>query len=104
MQRLLRALTCGLHEPRMCAETPLGAIVLGTTPLHGCWPALQATPAAATQLCPHEPLLATPALLLCAHILLVCLTHLSPLTTVAVLALCSDSKPLAYKPIVWMAI
>ena len=72
---------------RARAETPRGAIALGTTPLHGCWQALQSFPAAATQLCTHDPLLATPALLLCAPILLVCITPLSPLTTVAVLAL-----------------
>ncbi len=34
------------HGCRARAETPLGAIALGTTPLHGCWPAVQVTPAA----------------------------------------------------------
>ena len=53
------------HACRARAETPLGAIALGTTP------------AAGTRLRPHEPLPVRPSLLLCAPILLVLLTHLS---------------------------
>jgi len=72
---------------RARAETPLGAIALGTTPLRGRWPAVQVTPAAGTRLRPHEPLLVRTALLLCAPTLLVLLIPLSPPTAVAVLAL-----------------
>ena len=71
---------------RARAETPLGAIALGTTPLRGRWPALQVTPAAGTRLRPHEPLPGRPSLLLCALFLPVLLTHLSPLAVLALFA------------------
>ena len=76
------------HACRARAETPLGAIALGTTPLHGCWPTQQATPAAGTRLRPHEPLPATPFLLIGAPLLVLLIhTYLSPPTAVAALAL-----------------
>ena len=83
---------------RARAETPLGAIALGTTPLHGCWPALQVTPAAGTRLRPHEPLPVGPSLLLGAPILLVFLTLLSPPTAVAMLALFAFALALTVPP------
>ncbi len=75
------------HTCRARAETPLEAIALGTTPLHGFWPAQQATPVAGTRLRLHEPLPAKPFLLIGAPLLVLLIhTYLSPPTAVAALA------------------
>ncbi len=72
------------HACRARAETPLGAIALGITLLHGCWPALQVSPAAGTRLRPYAaPHQVLPAPL---SFLLVLLTHLSPLAVPALFA------------------